>query len=209
VIPLQRGELEGDEATKANLKPLLAEGCSLYRTVILPGLASSMPVAPKRPGSSTAEAHPIFYLSGGQSISRTLTQYANPTMTLFAKAVIEGLDLPTFRSTQFDPFPFSDHTVTREEVESGLAPHALIALMAERLLRELIHQGSSYALKERAAALQQPLGTKQGILTAEQSRSVLTPHHILTANQLSGPISAVRSLTNTAMPSHETAEVSQ
>ncbi|KAH6913206.1 hypothetical protein BKA70DRAFT_1525269 [Coprinopsis sp. MPI-PUGE-AT-0042] len=186
----QQEELGGDEGIRNDAEPQSTEGCSLYQTGILPGLTSSNPSMPRHETFAALVAspdRPFFHPPPRQSISRAIVQSANPSMTLFVRTVIEGLGLPTFRSALSNSFSVDQHANTREMIESSLAPHALIALVAEKLAREIIHQGSLYALKERAAALQQPFGARKGGSVMEQPRSVLTPHHILAGNQLLTP----------------------
>jgi len=130
--------------------------------------------------------HPTWKPS--MSLDPSLTQYvvyvADPRLTLEVRRVIHLLHLPFFKtpSHRGSIFPLDQLGQASEEVQSVLAPYALLAMCLRPFIRNIISSGLGVAKRQKDFVKTQVLARKSNKWNQDQKNniSLLTPAHVLT-----------------------------
>jgi len=140
----------------------------------------------QRSSTLSSVQHPTWKSS--MSLDPSLTQYvvcvADPRLTLEVRRVIHLLHLPFFRTPSYrgSVFPLDQLGQASEEVQSVLAPYALLAMCLRPFIRNIISSGLGVAKRQKDFANMQVFSRKSNKWTQGQKHniSLLTPAHVLT-----------------------------
>lgn len=140
----------------------------------------------RRSSTLSLVQHPTWEPS--MSLDPSLTQYvvcvADPRLTIEVRRVIHLLDLPFFKTPSYrgSVFPLDQLGQASEEVQSALAPYALLAMCLRPFIRNIISSGLGVAKRQKDFAKTQVFPRKSNKWTQNQKNniSLLTPAHVLT-----------------------------
>lgn len=119
--------------------------------------------------------------------TRALLTCSDPHLTLSIRSAVAELNLSTFESLRVTPtpspsLPLHESAKPCDEFETSLAPHALLALLSQQLIRTLVEAGLEVCKRDRilthsGSALNLKLTNSEKDQPAEIA--LLTPVHIL------------------------------
>jgi hypothetical protein len=150
-------------------------------------------LAPNTVGSSFAQLQP-------RKPNRTLLQSVDPSLVSLVERVVSGSRLPAFRNLCISlsdrrdrrpHYPIDTRGANKDQVESSLAPFALLAHSVQQFLVELVSKGAQQATLERSLVLRTLKRSGGARRSAGDPRSgevvtVLTPGHIQRGNSADG-----------------------
>ena len=128
----------------------------------------------RRPSTLSLAQHPTWEPS--MSLDSSLTQYvvcvADPRLTLEVRRVIHLLDLPFFKTPSYrgSAFPLDQLGQASEEVQSALAPYALLAMCLRPFIRNIISSGLDVAKRHKDFAKTQVFPRKSNKWTRDQKQ---------------------------------------
>ncbi|KAF5341651.1 hypothetical protein D9611_001672 [Ephemerocybe angulata] len=184
---------EGDALNSGEIQKVKVEDeratCAIIRNIIQPLPFANSNKKPRMEGPLSSA------LLGDQAAptrrpNRELLQSVDPALLSFVEREVEGIPAfqlltppsPSDRRDSRSLYPLDECGSSKEQVESRLAPLALLTRVVHLFLKELVTKGVGQASAEKAAVLRSLGRGRRGIaaeVRAGQVRTMLTPQHVV------------------------------